>query len=137
MAQKAKEQNLNIRVISSYRTYNYQKQLYNNYVTNSSIQKADEYSARAGFSEHQTGLSIDCDNKIDYYENFEKTPEFKWMQENAHKFGFILRYPKNKEYITGYNYESWHYRYVGTTIATYIKKNNITLEEYYVKFIDK
>ncbi len=136
MAQDAKRNNLNIRAISTYRTYSYQKELYDNYVKNSSIEEADKYSARAGYSEHQTGLVVDCDNKINYYENFEKTPEFKWMQQNAHKYGFILRYPKNKEYITGYNYESWHYRYVGSIIATYIQKNNITFEEYYVKFID-
>ena len=58
------------------------------------------------------------------------------MKENAHKYGFILRYPKDKEYITGYTYESWHYRYVGEEIANYIKENNITYEEYYIKFIE-
>ena len=136
MARSAKEEGLNIRAISTYRTYSYQKELYDNYVKNEGIKKADTYSARPGFSEHQTGLSVDCDNKIDYYENFEKTKEFLWMDKNAHKFGFILRYPKGKESITKYSYESWHYRYVGVEIASFIKKNNITFEEYYVRFID-
>lgn len=136
MARAAKEEGLNIRAISTYRTYSYQKELYDNYVKDEGIKKADTYSARPGFSEHQTGLVVDCDNKVDYYENFEKTKEFLWMDKNAFKFGFILRYPKGKENITKYSYESWHYRYVGVEIASFIKKNNITFEEYYVRFID-
>ena len=137
LTQSAKKEGFNIRAISTYRTYSYQKGLYDNYVKNYSKEEADTYSARPGFSEHQTGLAVDVDNIKDYFENFEKTKEFNWMQENAYKYGFILRYPKNKEHITGYMYEAWHYRYVGVDIATYITKNNLTLEEYYVKFIDK
>lgn len=137
LAKQAKELGFNIRAMSSYRTYSYQLGLYNNYVKNYSKEEADTYSARPGFSEHQTGLSTDCDNGREYFENFEKTQEFGWMQDNAHKYGFILRYPKGKEHITGYMYESWHYRYVGVDIATYIHENNITFEEYYVRFIDK
>ena len=136
MANDAKEEGLNIRAISTYRTYSYQKELYDSYVKNEGIKQADTYSARPGFSEHQTGLSVDVDNKVDYYENFDKTKEYIWMNENAYKYGFILRYPKDKENITKYSYESWHYRYVGVDISTYIKKNNITFEEYYVRFID-
>ena len=68
--------------------------------------------------------------------DFESTKEFEWMKNNAHKYGFILRYPKDKEKITGYMYEAWHYRFVGTEIATYIKKHNITYDEYYTMFID-
>lgn len=137
LAKNAKKDGFNIRAMSTYRTYSYQKGLYDNYVKNYSKEKADTYSARPGFSEHQTGLAVDVDNVKDYFENFEKTQEFTWMQENAYKYGFILRYPKGKENITGYTYESWHYRYVGVDIATYITKNGLTLEEYYVKFIDK
>lgn len=137
LAQNAKKEGFTIRAMSTYRTYSYQKGLYDNYVKNYSKEEADTYSARPGFSEHQTGLSVDCDNSKDYFENFEKTKEFKWMKNNSYKYGFILRYPKGKEQITGYTYESWHYRYVGVDIATYIYKNDLTLEEYYVKFIDK
>ena len=137
LAQNAKKDGFNIRAISTYRTYSYQKGLYDNYVKNYTQEDADTYSARPGFSEHQTGLAVDVDNTKEYFENFEKTKEFNWMQENAYKYGFILRYPKDKEYITTYSYEAWHYRYVGVDIASYITKNNLTFEEYYVKFIDK
>lgn len=133
MANVAYEEGFNLRIISAYRSYEYQQNLYNNYVKSDGKKKADTYSARPGFSEHQTGLSFDIDNKETDYNNFEQTDEFKWMQKNAYKFGFILRYPKNKEDITGYQYEAWHYRYVGKDISKYIHKHNITLEEYYAK----
>ena len=74
-------------------------------------------------------------NKLDF-NKFYLTKEFLWMNENAHKYGFILRYPKDKENITGYSYEPWHYRYVGKEVATYIKKHNSTYEEYYYEFLD-
>lgn len=136
MAQKAKEENHPVLAMSSYRSYDYQTNLYKRYVANDGVEAADTYSARAGFSEHQTGLCVDVyDGKIDYT-NFETTESFQWMQENAHKYGFILRFPKGKEHITGYQYESWHYRYVGVKIATYIHEHNITFEEYYAKFIE-
>ena len=137
LAKNAKKDNINVRAISTYRSYNYQNQLYNNYVASSGVKEANRFSAKPGFSEHQTGLAIDCDNKVSFFENFEKTESFKWMMQNAHKYGFILRYPKDKEHITGYKYESWHYRYVGVEIASYIKKNNITFDEYYVRFIER
>ena len=137
MAQDAKEQGYTIRAISAYRSYDYQKQLYDNYLSKDSIEIVDTYSARPGHSEHQTGLVVDIDNKEKNFENFENTKEFTWMKDNAHLYGFILRYPKDKENITGYTYESWHYRYVGKEIATYIKNNNITFDEYYVRYIDK
>ena len=104
MAATALEEGYTIRAISAYRSYEYQKGLYDNYVKKDGIDGADRYSARPGFSEHQTGLVVDIDNgKVDF-NNFESTEEFKWMQENAQNYGFILRYPKNKEKITGYNY---------------------------------
>jgi len=137
LAKKAKSEGYTIRAVSAYRSYNYQTNLYNNYVKTDGVKNADQYSARPGFSEHQTGLAIDVDNKSTDFNNFEKTKEFSWMQENAYKYGFILRYPKNKENITGYIYEPWHYRYVGIEIATFIHKNNITYEEYYFKYLDK
>lgn len=132
----AKKENLNIIAISGYRSYSYQEVLYNKYLTVDGKEKADTYSARPGFSEHQTGLAVDVSNGKTSYMNFENTNEFIWMNNNAHKYGFILRYPKGKEKITGYIYESWHYRYVGTEISLYIKKHNITFDEYYVKYIE-
>jgi ribosomal protein L20 len=132
----AKEEDYYIRGVSGYRSYNYQDSLYNKYVTSDGKENADRYSARAGYSEHQTGLALDISNNKSTYMDFESTKEFEWMKNNAHKYGFILRYPKDKEKITGYMYEAWHYRFVGTEIATYIKKHNITYDEYYTMFID-
>ena len=137
LAKKASEEGYNIRAVSTYRSYAYQTNLYNNYVSQDGVEEADKYSARAGFSEHQTGLAVDVDNRETDFNNFENTKEFNWMLENAHKYGFILRYPKGKEFITGYMYEPWHFRYVGVEIATYIYQNNLTYEEYYFKFIHK
>lgn len=137
MIEDINKDNLNIRIISAYRSYSYQKDLYDNYVSKDGIKLADTYSARPGYSEHQTGLVIDIDSIKTSYEQFEFTNEFKWMQKNSYKYGFILRYPKNKENITGFIYESWHYRYVGKEIAKYIYDNNITFDEYYIRFIEK
>ncbi len=136
MASDALSQGYNILAMSTYRSYDYQNSLYNNYVSKDGQSEADTYSARAGYSEHQTGLAADVYNKEKSYTDFEDTREFGWMQENAHKYGFILRYPKDKVDETGYMYEPWHYRYVGEEIASYIWKNNITYEEYFVKFIE-
>jgi len=137
MAMDAKKEGLNIRVISAYRDYNYQKELYNKYVLKDGKDIADTYSARPGFSEHQTGLVIDVDNINLSYEQFESTEEFNWMKNNSYKYGYILRYPEDKEYITGYYYEPWHYRYVGKKIAKYIHDTDITFDEYYIRFIEK
>lgn len=136
LSQDAKQDNMMIFAISSYRSYDYQLNLYNTYVAADGKKAADTYSARAGFSEHQTGLVVDVYDGITPYTSFEETKEFKWMQENAHKYGFILRYPKDKVKITGYQYESWHYRYVGKKIAKIIKEANLSLEEYYVKEVE-
>ena len=131
MAKDAEKQDLNIVAMSTYRSYNYQVNLYNRYAKQDGKEKADTYSGRPGYSEHQTGLAMDVYNKKEDYTRFEKTEEFKWMQKHAHEYGFILRYPKGKEKETGYQYESWHYRYVGEEIAKYIYNNNISFEEYY------
>ena len=131
MAKAAKKENLNIIAMSTYRDYNYQVKIYNQYVKADGQKKVDTYSGRPGHSEHQTGLAVDVYNGNVNYTSFEKTKEFTWMQENAHKYGFIMRYPKDKEKETGYRYESWHYRYVGKNEAKYIKENNISFEEYY------
>lgn len=131
LSKKAQEEDLNIIAMSSYRSYSYQVNLYNRYVKKDGKEAADTYSGRPGHSEHQTGLAVDVYNKVEDYTDFEITKEFEWMQQHAHEYGFILRFPKNKENETGYRYESWHYRYVGKEIASYIHDNNITLEEYY------
>ena len=136
MCAQAKSQGFTIRAMSTYRSYSYQVNLYNNYVAQDGKTAADRYSARPGFSEHQTGLTADVDNRKVSYTSFEETKEFKWMQQNAHHYGFILRYPEGKEDITGYQYESWHYRYVGEKIATYIHEHDLTFDEYYVRFIE-
>ncbi len=130
MAKDAKKEGFNIVAVSAYRSYNYQQVLYNNYVKDKGLYYADMCSARPGHSEHQTGLAIDIADETLDYDNFENTKEFEWIKNNAHKYGFIMRYPKAKFHITGFKYEPWHYRYVGINIATYIYKKNITLEEY-------
>lgn len=136
MAKDAKNQGYTIRAMSAYRSYQYQDNLYNRYVEEDGVRKADTYSARPGFSEHQTGLVVDIDNHSSIYTEFENTKEFQWMMENAYKYGFILRYPKGKESITGYTYEAWHYRYVGREIAWQMRKENLTFDEYYMRYLD-
>ena len=131
LSKDASKENLNIIAMSSYRSYSYQIDLYNRYAKSDGKEKADTYSGRAGHSEHQTGLAVDVYNKKVPYTSFENTKEYEWMMKNAYKYGFILRFPKDKEEETGYHFESWHYRYVGIDIATYIKENNISFEEYY------
>ena len=136
LARDARKNNTPVIAMSSFRSYDYQVDLYDRYKRKEGKNAADTYSARPGFSEHQTGLCVDVyDGEIDYT-SFEKSDSFKWMSDNAYKYGFILRYPKGKDSITGYQYESWHYRYVGQKIAKYIKENDITYDEYYAKFIE-
>ena len=117
----------NIPLISGFRSYSRQQTLYNNYVARDGQALADTYSARPGHSEHQTGLAFDV-GKLD--NNYGSTPAGIWLKENCHKYGFIIRYPKGKESITGYQYEPWHIRYLGVEHATKIMNQNITLEEY-------
>lgn len=121
---------LNIYASSGYRSYSDQKYIYNNYVSWDGQENADTYSARAGHSEHQTGLAIDV-NTVD--SSFEGTDESNWLKDNCYKYGFIIRYPKGKDDITGYMYEPWHIRYVGKELATTLYNNGdwITMEEYY------
>ena len=133
----AKKEDLKLIVNSSYRDYESQNSVWNNYENYNGEEYADSIAARAGFSEHQTGLALDIITPGATKNTFEETDEFKWLQKNAHKFGFILRYPKGKEDITGYAYESWHYRYVGKETATEIKRLGITFDEYYAYYIDK
>ncbi len=135
IAAAKKEKGYTFKVNSAYRSYNTQNSLYQRYKNQHGFAWAESYSARPGHSEHQTGLAIDMVTSSSTFDNFEDTKEYQWLMNNAHKYGFILRYPKGKEHITGYHYESWHYRYVGKEIATKIHDLNITYEEYYAYFI--
>lgn len=129
----AKTESVYLSVISSFRSYSYQATLYNNYVNRDGQEAADRYSARPGHSEHQTGLAFDFGGSNQSYwlaTSFADTKEGKWLAANAHKFGFILRYPKGKESITGYMFEPWHFRYVGSGESPKIKASGKTLEEY-------
>lgn len=129
MAEDALKDNIKVYAASSYRSYSEQKYIYNNYVKEDGVQIADTYSARAGHSEHQTGLATDiADTSYSFIK--DNTKESNWLKENAHKYGFILRYESTTEKITGYMYEPWHYRYVGVDIATFIHENKITYDEY-------
>lgn len=130
LANDAKKEGHTILILSSYRTYEYQEKLWNR-------DKDDNYVARAGSSEHQTGFAMDVAEYQDVNDSFKDTESFKWMQVNAHKYGFILRYPEHKENITGYLYEPWHYRYLGVDLATKVYNENITYDEYYAYYIEK
>ena len=131
----AKEAGYNMWNQSGFRSYETQKRLYTNYVNRSGKAAADTYSARPGHSEHQTGMAFDvcATGKPCINSNFDSTEEAAWLSANAYKYGFILRYPSGKSGVTGYKYESWHFRYVGVELATklYNDGNWITLEEYF------
>jgi len=128
MQSAAATEGLNIYISSGFRSYDYQSGLYERYAQRDGYAAADRYSARPGHSEHQTGLAFDL-NSID--DSFADTKEGKWVAENCHKYGFIIRYPKGKEEITGYMYESWHIRYLGVDMATKVYESGKTLEEYF------
>lgn len=136
MFNAAKEEDINLFFVSGYRSYERQEEVYNNKVENSSEEEANQLVAKPGYSEHQTGLAVDISSaEIDFalIEDFENTKEGQWLRVNAPKFGFILRYDKGKEEITGYKYEPWHFRYVGKIPAMEIFEGNLTLEEYLEK----
>ncbi|WP_429608034.1 M15 family metallopeptidase [Bacillus albus] len=128
----ASQEGIQLNAVSGYRSYDYQKRLYENNVKRKGQEHTDRFSAKPGHSEHQTGLTMDVSAKSANNElelSFAKTKEGKWLKENAHRAGFIIRYPKEKENVTGYAYEPWHIRYVGD-IAEKIYKEKLTLEEY-------
>ena len=130
MKADTKSLGLNIWIASGYRSYTTQNYLYNNYVSRDGKKAADTYSERPGYSEHQTGIAFDL-NSVD--ESFAKTNEGKWIKDNCHLYGFIIRYPEGKEEITGYMYESWHLRYVGKELAKTLYNNGnwLTIEEHF------
>lgn len=128
------EAGLTLYGVSAYRSYARQYTIYATNLARYGTAHANRYSAAPGRSEHQTGLTIDISCASEDFlleETFADTPEGIWTAENAHRFGFILRYPKGKEHITGYNYEPWHLRYVGAELAALLYETGLTLEEYY------
>ena len=127
MQKAAEKDNIKLWITSGFRSYSLQTSLYNNYVLKDGKEKADTYSARPGHSEHQTGLAMDL-NIVD--SSFEGTKEAIWIADNCYKYGFIIRYPKGKEEITGYKYEPWHVRYLGKELSEKVYKSGKTLEEY-------
>lgn len=134
MFEGARKDGFELYAVSGYRSYNRQNDLFEAEVQNVGEEKAAQAVAVPGNSEHQTGLSMDISSQsagLNLNEQFGETEEGKWLAQNAHKYGFILRYPKGKEKITGYMYEPWHFRYVGKEAAAEIYKNNWTLEEYF------
>lgn len=130
---QGKRENIDLYAVSGYRSYDRQNTIFNSNVNKHGLEIANQFSAKPGQSEHQTGLAMDITSRsvnFSLTQNFGKTKEGKWIKENAHKFGFIIRYPQGKESITGYQYEPWHLRYVGNETAKDITDKNITLEEY-------
>ncbi len=137
MCLAAEQEGLILKAISTFRSFIYQERVYHKNwkeeIPLTEYQKErDKVSARAGHSEHQTGLAVDIN---DLEETFADTAEGIWLAENSHKYGFILRYPKGKEHITGYNYEPWHFRYIGMDLAIRLRQSRLTYDEYYVRFL--
>ncbi len=137
MSKAAKEENITLIVNSSYRSYDEQKEIYDEYESSRGKDYADKYAARPDFSEHQTGLALDIFTPGANMKTFEETTAFSWLRDNAYKYGFILRYPKDKSDITGYSYESWHYRYLGKDLAKKVYDSKLTYDEYYAYYLDK
>ena len=131
----AKQAGFNLEVVSGYRSYTYQQTVYGHYVSSSGQAAADQESARPGYSEHQTGLAVDvgvvsgtCALQV----CFGATPEGQWLAANAYRYGFMLRYPADKVAVTGYEYEPWHFRYIGTDLSGELYKDHAeTLEEFF------
>lgn len=129
----ASDEGLELYAVSGYRSYVTQEGLYNNYVNQHGQEEADRFSAKPGTSEHQTGLVMDVSSESAYFglsESFEETPEGEFVKNNAHKYGFIVRYLEGKEDITGYMYEPWHIRYLGKELAQDVHDSGLTYEEY-------
>lgn len=138
MYNAAKHDGITLMINSGYRTYDEQQTVYTDYEEKYGNEYADEIAARPGHSEHQTGLALDIFCTTNSNRNtFKDSEAYQWLLNNSYKYGFILRYPEGKEDITGFTFESWHYRYVGNEIAKYIYENDITFDEYYAYFIEK
>jgi len=132
----AKESEVYLHARSGYRSYETQVQLFNGYVERHGEEEANRYSAKPGYSEHQTGLVMDVTSEsvaLQLDEKFGETIEGEWLKEHAHEYGFLIRYPEGMEEITGYIYEPWHLRYFGEEVATLIVESGLTYEEFLVE----
>lgn len=133
MFEDAKTNNLDLIMNSGFRSSKLQSFYYNNYVKNSGEAAANRFSAKPGYSEHQSGLALDisyASRKCYLDVCFAQTDAGKWLAQHAHEYGFILRYPDGKESITGYQFEPWHFRYVGKDVAKAVFDKQTTYEEY-------
>lgn len=131
------KQGFNLYVVSGYRSTKWQSEIYNNMVNTYNVERADQTCSRPGHSEHTTGLS--CDIALDNY-SFEEVvnhPQYPWFIEQLADYGFIIRYPEGKENLTGYEYESWHIRYLGKDLAKKVTSSNLTYDEYYAQNFTK
>ena len=135
MFNDAKSEGMSIVLSMGYRSYKDQKSIFNTYKRDYGERYADEVSTRPGFSEYQTGIALNISKLYGSDDIFDKTDEFAWLEANAYKYGFILRYPKEKEYITKYSFDPNHFRYVGLEAAFVMHSENLTLEEYYAYYI--
>lgn len=134
MRDEMRREGLDIKIISDYRSYDEQRRVYDSSVEGYGKEAADEMTSLPGHSEHQTGYAFDFwtnDDTVTIDDSFDNTAEAEWLAKNAYKYGFILRYPRGKEAITGYKFESWHYRFVGPELAKKVFDSGLTLEEYF------
>lgn len=130
----AKASGYNLMIASAYRSYATQTSVYNNFVASQGQASADASSARPGHSEHQTGLAVDIEpasRSCEVEQCFADLPEGEWLAANAYKYGFVIRYQKDKQNLTGYEYEPWHIRYLGTALAAQLNKSGQTLEQFF------
>ena len=135
MSDAASKEGYKIVINSAYRSYNDQVELSDLYLKSYGQEYVNKYVAKPGYSEHQTGLAFDIGSRN--VNVFGNSQEYQWMQDHAYEYGFIHRFTKSYEFITGFRSEPWHYRYVGVDIATYMKENNMSFEEYWALFLDK
>ncbi len=134
MATAAATEGISLRVASAYRSYDVQAETYNGFIARDGQAQADTYSARPGHSEHQTGLAVDLDDGTGCIVEicFAETPAGLWLAAHAWEYGFIIRYPNGYTDITGYQFEPWHFRYVGTRVSTAMHDLSIpTLEQFF------
>ena len=134
LIRSARQEGISLRIISGYRSYGTQESLYSSYVQTDGQNDTDNYSARPGHSEHQTGLAADLGSSDGYCDLdicFSNTASGKWLAKNSYKFGFIVRYEQGKESITGYQAEPWHLRYAGKELAKELHGSGLTMEEFF------
>lgn len=137
MWEDAYKEGIYLIIVSAYRDYESQVRVYNDYQESKGTTYADSIAARPGYSEHQTGLSLDIYSKDSTVAStFKNSKAYAWLIDNSYKYGFILRYPDGKKKITGFNYESWHYRYLGVDLATKVYNEGITYDEYYAYYME-